>query len=295
MKDKSSSSIAGDMEVIKSLPGYGQVKNFLSFKWPFEIRETLTNKSVIIAIGATFVTIGVSSYLYCRFVKFKSWKSQGIIGPEATYTYSDEKIIANSFLFFIDGLETTALALTFVSYFLARNPEIQETLYSKVKSSSLAQSAGSLNYEMLFELKYLDAVINETLRILGPVPMLIRSSSSDFTLSNGITVDAKRIVLIPLQAMPKNELYFPEPEKFDPSRFLSENKDQLDPGSFNPFSNGPRNCIGMRFALLELKLTIAEMILKYKFVPEPNTPEKIRLAFFRYDSNSVKLKVEKRT
>ena len=201
---------------------------------------------------------------------------------------SDDKIVANCFLFFLAGLETTAQALTYISFVLALNPEVQEKLYHEVSS------VDSLDYESLFELKYLDAVINETLRLYPPAPMAARVCQSECTLSNGINLKAKTNVFISIGTVHRDEEYFPEPEKFDPSRFLPENKDSLHPGSFIPFVAGPRNCIGMRFALLEVKMTVAEMVLKYKFVRGPNTPDKVDPSLFSSRTSGITVKIEKR-
>ena len=68
-----------------------------------------------------------------------------------------------------------------------------------------------------------------------------------------------------------NEEYYPSPEKFKPERFLPENRDQIKPFTYLPFGSGPRNCVGMRFALLEAKLALAKIITKYKFVKSKST------------------------
>ena len=201
---------------------------------------------------------------------------------------SDDKIVANCFLFFLAGLETTAQTLTFASYCLALNPEVQEQLYQEVAS------VGPLDYETLFQLKYLDAVINETLRMFTPAPQVIRVCNAETTLSTGLIVEAKTVIIIPIEAIHKNEMYHPEPEKFDPSRFLPENKESIAPCTFIPFIAGPRNCIGMRFALLQIKLTLAEVILKYKFVKGPNTPEKLESKLFKVRTDGILVKIEKR-
>ena len=72
-------------------------------------------------------------------------------------------------------------------------------------------------------------------------------------------------------AIHHNEEYYPSPDKFKPERFLPENRDQIKPFTYLPFGSGPRNCVGMRFALLEAKLALAKIITKYKFVKSKNT------------------------
>ena len=205
---------------------------------------------------------------------------------------SDDKIVANCFLFFLAGFETTAQTLTFIAFCLALNPEAQEELYSEIKST--VDSKGSLDYESLWELKYLDAVINETLRLYSPAPQIARVCNTETTLSNGVTIEPKTMIFLPIDAIHKNEMYHPNPDKFDPTRFLPENKQQMAPCTFIPFVAGPRNCIGMRFALLQIKLIIAETVLKYKFVKGPNTTEKLSTKFLKVRTDGILVKIEKR-
>ena len=154
---------------------------------------------------------------------------------------------------------------------------------------------GEFDYETLFDLKYLDAVINETLRLYPPVPMYDRVCTQDHTFENGVRIDAGQIVRIHAYSLHHNPDYWSNPESFDPSRFMPENKDTVVAGSFVPFVIGPRNCIGMRFALLEAKMTLAEMMCNYKFVASENTPSKPDFSnSFILSMKNYKVKIEKR-
>ena len=186
---------------------------------------------------------------------------------------SDVKIMANAIIFFIAGYETTSTLLFWCSYSFMRNPDIQERLYEEIKEAR--ESSGDLDYETLFSLKYLDAFINETLRMYPPIPLFARMCVEDHKLPNGLVVDKGTGLLFPVYTIHHNAEYYPEPEKFDPERFMPENKNQIEPCTFLPFVQGPRNCIGMRFALLEAKMTLANLLLKYKFVESPNTPKEL--------------------
>ena len=186
---------------------------------------------------------------------------------------NDTKIIANAILFFIAGYETTSTLLFWASYALAMNPDVQEKLYEEAKEAK--ERSGDLDYETLFSMKYLDAFINETLRMYPPVVRFIRFCTQDHKLPNGLLVEKGTSIVVPVWAIHHDEENYPEPQKFDPERFMPENKDSINPATFLPFVQGPRNCIGMRFALLEAKMTLANLLLKYKFVKSPNTPEKL--------------------
>ena len=209
--------------------------------------------------------------------------------------FDDIKIISNSILFFNAGYETTSTLLTWASYALAMNPDIQEKLHQEVKEAKEAK--GQLDYETLFDLKYLDAVINETLRLYPPITFYDRLATDDHTFSNGIKITKGTIVRVPAYPLHLDPDNFEDPTKFNPERFMPENKDSIRSGSFVPFVLGPRNCIGMRFALLEAKMTLAELMCKYKFVKSENTPDNVTFekgAIILTQSN-YKVKIESRS
>ncbi len=183
---------------------------------------------------------------------------------------TEDEILAQAWLFFVAGYETTATTLTFCSYELALNPECQEKLCEELKSAM--DSNGEINYETLAKLPYLDSVISETLRLYPPVLRLEREAMTDYKLGNtGITLLKGQLVEIPVFAIHHSEEYYPNPERFFPERFMPENRDQIIPYTYIPFGAGPRNCIGMRFALMEAKLCLAHIVRRFRFVRSAKT------------------------
>jgi cytochrome P450 len=185
-------------------------------------------------------------------------------------TLTDDEIIANIILVLVAGYETTASLLTYACYNLACSPECQEKLRKEI------DSVDELNYDTVMKLPYLDAVICETLRTYSPVTRVDRQVSN----KDGYTFDSHlgkihmphgTAVVVPIYAIHHMEQFYPDPYKFDPERFMPENKDKLVPYTYMPFVIGPRNCVGMRFALLEAKLTLATLIKSYKLSKTPNT------------------------
>ena len=78
-------------------------------------------------------------------------------------------------------------------------------------------------------------------------------------------------VNVDIQSMHRDPEYYPNPDRWDPERFMPENRDQLVPYTYMPFGLGPRNCVGMRFALMEAKTAIICLVQKFQFSRSANT------------------------
>lgn len=186
-------------------------------------------------------------------------------------TLDETEMIANSIVFFFAGYETTGTLLTFASYCLAVHADLQERLHQEIKGA--CQDENGLTHDVIVKLDYLDAFISETLRMYPAAFLLERRAQEDWAVPGrgSIVLPKGTLVQVPVYAIHHDAEYFPNPEKFDPERFLPENAGRIVPYSYLPFGAGPRNCIGMRFALLEAKLVLAEALLKYRFVPTSET------------------------
>lgn len=168
-------------------------------------------------------------------------------------------------LFFVAGYHTTASLLTFCSYELAMNPHVQVKLLQEI--NEVAGENGDIDYDTLVKMPYLDAVLSESLRKYPPILKLERTSASEkYSLgSTGIELTKGQLVEIPVYAIHYDEDNYPNPDHFEPERFLPENRHAIKPYTYLPFGAGPRNCVGLRFALLEAKLGLVRLIQKYKF------------------------------
>ena len=183
---------------------------------------------------------------------------------------TEDEILAQCFLFFIAGFETTATTLSYCSYELALHPDIQERLHEETKEAF--DEKGEIKYEVLSKLPFLDAVVSETLRNYPPLIRLEREALEDIVLGDsGIKIEKGVVAEIPVYAIHHDPENYPDPFSFKPDRFMPENRDQIKPYTYIPFGAGPRNCIGMRFALLEAKLALAKMSQKFKFSRVANT------------------------
>ena len=222
-------------------------------------------------------------------------EKQALNGIDKNQRLTEDEICAQAWIFFIAGYETTATTLSFCSYELALNQEIQNKLYQELKLA--IENNGDIDYDTLSKLPYLDAVISETLRKYPPVQRLERTATQTYQVPNTkVTINKGNIVYIPVYAIHHDEEYYPSPETFKPERFLPENRHLIKPYTYLPFGCGPRNCVGMRFGLLEAKLALTKILLKYKFVKSAKTqvpleflPNRLLLA-----SKSIIVGVERR-
>jgi len=115
-------------------------------------------------------------------------------------------------------------------------------------------------------MEYLDRVLKESMRIYPPVPFISRELSEDLTL-DGVTHLKGSLVNIHIIDIHRDPEIYPEPEKFDPDRFLPENCSARSNFAFIAFSAGMRNCIGQKFAMLELKVMLTKIIKNFKISP----------------------------
>ncbi|XP_043945401.1 cytochrome P450 3A30-like [Protopterus annectens] len=196
-------------------------------------------------------------------------------GVDHTYkALTDDEIVAQSVLFIIAGYETTSTALTYLAYNLALHPDEQQKLQQEIDDTF--PDKASLTYDGLMQMEYLDMVINESMRLYPNGGRTERISSKTVEI-NGVTIPKGTVIMVPLYALHRHPNHWPDPEEFRPERFSKENRETMDPYAYMPFGTGPRNCIGMRFALLNMKLALTSVLQNFSFEPckETQIPLKI--------------------
>lgn len=190
--------------------------------------------------------------------------------------FTPTELAAESFLVYSGGFETSSTLMTFTMYELALNPDIQTRVREEIKSA-LDQNNGVLTYEILFEMEYLDMVINESLRKYPPIPNGIRLCTKDYVIpGTNLRVDKGTSVEIATYSLHHDPEYYPEPSKFDPERFTPAQIKLRHPFTFLPFGEGPRNCIGMRFGLMQSKLGIVKILQNFELSTSSLTPIPIK-------------------
>lgn len=185
--------------------------------------------------------------------------------------FTPVELAAESLLVFIGGFETSSTLLTFTLYELALAPEIQDRLRDEIKSE-LSENDGKLTYEMLFGMKYLDMVINEALRKYPPIPTGGRRCTKQYQIPGTNLIIPKGCpVTLAFYSVHRDPEHYPEPDKFDPERFSPENAKKRTPYTFLPFGEGPRNCIGMRFGLMQSKLAVVKILQHFEVLVNDKT------------------------
>jgi len=216
----------------------------------------------------------------------------GVDANKPSRGMSDEEIIANAIMFLFAGFDTTSTALIFTSYFLATELDYQERIVQEIEEKI---GADDPNYENIQQLNYLDMFISESMRIFPPITRINRQLTHSMTIGK-YTFPANISVTCPLYTLHRLPEFWPEPEKFDPERFSSENKSNIKPYTYLPFGAGPRNCLGMRFANMELKMALVKLLQKFRFKPstELTIPPKLDKHVFCRPVGGMKLILEKR-
>ncbi|XP_055846865.1 cytochrome P450 4d8-like isoform X2 [Episyrphus balteatus] len=168
--------------------------------------------------------------------------------------------------FMFEGHDTTTSAISFALSQIARHSNVQEKLYEEICEILDKEEDNCISYRVLQELKYTEGVIKETLRLYPPVPVIARELLQDMSYDGGV-LPAGSEILLGIWLMGHDADLFPDPEEFRPERHLLESSDRASSFSFIPFSAGPRNCIGQKFAMLEMKCVIMKIVQKFKLLP----------------------------
>ncbi|XP_063625108.1 cytochrome P450 6B5-like [Cydia splendana] len=189
---------------------------------------------------------------------------------------TEDLMAAQAFVFYAGGYETSATTMSYMLYRLALNLEIQERVAVEIEEV-FDRYGGEITYEALKDLIYFDRVLHETLRLHTVGDSTLRVAAEDYKVpGTEVTLQKGLTAIIPNIAFHCDEKYWPDPLKFDPDRFSPENVAKRHPGVYLPFGIGPRNCIGARFAKLQIRLMMAKLLSRFRVVPTENTSREFR-------------------
>ncbi|XP_015839031.1 cytochrome P450 4C1 isoform X2 [Tribolium castaneum] len=194
--------------------------------------------------------------------------------------------------FMFEGHDTTSMAISFILLTLANLQDVQTKVREEILSVVGKEKIPT--YNDLQELKYTERCIKETLRLFPSVPFISRYASEDFVTKTGYTIPEGTVLHIHIFDLHRNAEIYPDPLKFDPDRFLPEKVNERHPFAYIPFSAGPRNCIGQKFAFLELKTVLCGILRKFKLEKVDDMYEiEFRPDLVLRPKNDVKVRIEK--
>ncbi|KAH8291111.1 hypothetical protein KR054_008812, partial [Drosophila jambulina] len=207
-------------------------------------------------------------------IEMKNQRQMTLENGEVVKGLTMDEVLAQAFVFFIAGFETSSSTMGYALYELAKNPHIQDKARAEIEDV-LEQHDQKFTYELTKDLKYLNQVISETLRHYTIVPHLDRMASKRFVVPGhtNFVIEAGQSVIIPSSAIHHDPSIYPDPYEFRPERFSPEKSTNRLSVAWLPFGDGPRNCIGLRFGQMQARIGLALLIKNFKFSTCSMTPD----------------------
>ncbi|MDB5283901.1 MAG: cytochrome, partial [Bacteroidota bacterium] len=203
---------------------------------------------------------------------------------------SDKQLRDEVLTIFLAGHETTANALAFTFYLLAKHPEIKKRVQQEIET---VLKGAELNYELLGKLEYTTMVIKESLRLYPPAWVTVREAAKEDVI-DGYQVNFNDKIVVSPYAVQRSEKYWQDPDKFDPQRFSPEKIKSIPRFAYFPFGGGARLCIGNNFAMMEMQLVLALVCSKYDFTLPADFKLEIRPFITLRPKDGIPLQLVKR-
>jgi len=183
--------------------------------------------------------------------------------PETGQRMSPTDLLHNMQFFIVAGHETTALSLAWALQLLALHPDIQARARAEAQAVIGTEAAGA---EHLEAMPYIRQVLEETMRLYPPVGLLAREVREDDVLCER-KIEANDVLFLPLYALHRHEMWWEEPNRFDPERFAPDAAKARDRYAYLPFGAGPRVCVGANFAMMQAQIILATLVARFDFSP----------------------------
>lgn len=202
--------------------------------------------------------------------------------------FTIEQAAAQAYLFFFAGNETSSATMLFALYELALNPDIQKELQVEIDQIR-GENNGEISYKGIMRAELLDRVVSgtflenseikieyffykETLRKYPVAGTILRECNQEYKIrESDATLKPGDAIWISVYGLHHDARFYPNPDKFDPDRFLPENQESRPNYAYIPFGEGPRNCIGNRFGLMQTKIGISVVLSRFSVSPSKNT------------------------
>ncbi|XP_050027114.1 cytochrome P450 3A6-like [Dermacentor andersoni] len=199
----------------------------------------------------------------------------------------DDDITQNAFVVLVGGFETTSNTMALVTHMLVHHPEVQEKVREELLSVVGPEEA--ITYNTVQNLPYMNSVIQETIRLYPPAFAFVTREAVVDKEYGKFRIPAGTAIMAATEYIHRDPRHWDHPDEFDAERFLPENKSKINSMAMQGFGNGPRNCIGMRFAHMELRYTFAHILRKYRLEKTENSEKDPPTI----DMNPIVLKIKK--
>lgn len=181
--------------------------------------------------------------------------------------FTEKDIIDETCTFMLAGQDSVGAAVAFTLFLLAQNQSDQQKCIEEL-DSIFGDDGRTITMYDVRELKYLEMCIKESLRLYPSVPMIARKLGEDIKIGHRTVPEGASVMVLPYSTHRIPHIY-PDPEKFDPLRFTPEEFEKRHPYAYIPFSAGPRNCIGHKFAIIEMKVVISKVLRHFRLLSVP--------------------------
>ncbi|XP_012228846.1 cytochrome P450 4g15 [Linepithema humile] len=208
---------------------------------------------------------------------------------------TDEEIKEEVNTIMFEGHDTTAAGSSFALCVLGCHPDIQARVHEEL-DSIFGDSDRQCTFHDTLEMKYLERVILETLRLFPPVPVIARKLNKDTKIVTGDYILPRGATIVIAQLLAhRSEKYYPNPLVFNPDNFLPEKMQQRHYYAYIPFSAGPRSCVGRKYAMLKLKVLLSTILRNYRVISDKSyTDFQLRADIILKREDGFKIKIEPR-
>uniref|UniRef100_A0A2C9JRX5 Cytochrome P450 n=1 Tax=Biomphalaria glabrata TaxID=6526 RepID=A0A2C9JRX5_BIOGL len=251
-------------DFIYDLFGYGKefrtklqtLHNFTNSVIADRLKHFDTKKALLVKQGLSGESFGDKKKPRLAFLDMLLYMSEDL----TKLSLEDIREEVDTFMF--EGHDTTAAAINWATHLIGSHPEVQVKVHEEL-DQVFGKDDRDATMEDLKQLKYLECCIKEALRLFPSVPNYARSIKEELHLEGDYTIPKDTTVIILPIGLHRDPRIFPEPEAFKPERFFLENSVNRHPYSYIPFSAGPRNCIGQKFAMLEEKTVLSHLFRNF--------------------------------
>jgi len=188
--------------------------------------------------------------------------------PETGRQMTPRDLLHNMQFFIVAGHETTALALAWSIMLLAHDEAAQQAAAVQAVAQLGSRAAGP---EDLPHMPLVEAVIDEALRLYPPVGLLARNVLEADTLYDR-EIHPGDTVFLNIYSLHRHQLYWQDPDAFNPARFNAEPAAGRDKFQYLPFGAGPRVCVGANFAMMQARIILSTLLARYRFAPAGPLP-----------------------